>query len=258
MPMRLLLFLAALAMPVVAWQSQRGAFGPTTGEVADRFPTLLSAAGWAFSVWSLIFLLDLVFAVWQWRPRQSDDATLAAVRPAATLGFVLTAAWMPAFSQQMFDLALAMIWAALGCVLACAIVLARDDAPRPGARAWAWLPLSLHAGWLSLAAFLNTAQVAVAYDWLPAADMLGWSLWLVAALAALLLLANAAMRGNGAYALVAVWGLVAVWRGQLAADLPGSETVATVAVALALVLALQTLLLIRRGRRLRDRRRGPR
>lgn len=256
MPTRPLLFLAALAMPVVAWFSQQGAFGPTNGAVSDRYPTLLVAAGWAFSIWSLVFLLDLVFGVWQWRPRQRDDASVARIRPAAALGFALTAAWMPVFSQQWFGVALCVVWAAAGCLLYCAAVLSRDERPRPGARAWAWAPLSLHAGWLSLAAFLNTAQAIVAFGWQPAGAMLPWSLWLFAGLAVLLFAANALMRGNGAYALAAIWGLAGVWHRQAGWDLAGAGTAAWIAIALALALAVQTLWLIARQRRRHDRRRA--
>ena len=236
--MRFLLLLCALAMPVVSWFSQKGAFGPDNGSISDRYPTLLVAAGYAFAVWGLIFLLDVVFGIWQ--ARQRSNATLARVRPAAATGFALTAAWMPIFSQQVFWLALLVIWSSLSCLLYCAIVLSRDLSPRPGQVVWAWLPLSLHAGWLSLAAFLNTAQVIVAYRLLPAERMLSWSLGLLAA-AALLLLANHHMRGNIAYALVALWGLAAVHVEQSRLALPGGDVAAWVAVAMAVLVVAQTL-----------------
>ena len=63
----------------------------------------------------------------------------------------------------------------------------------------------MHAGWLSLAAFLNLAQVIVAYRLLPTQSMLGWSLALFAAATVMLLLLNQKMRGNIDYAAAAVW-----------------------------------------------------
>jgi hypothetical protein len=48
MPMRLLVLLFSIAMPVVAWFSQRGVFGPDNGTVSGQYPTLLVAAGYAF------------------------------------------------------------------------------------------------------------------------------------------------------------------------------------------------------------------
>lgn len=239
--MRILLLLAALAMPAVSWLSQTGRLGATNGAISDRYPTLIVAAGYAFAVWGLIFLLDVVFAVWQTRGRQRNDRTITRIRLPALLGFALTAAWMPIFSHQLFWLALLVIWSSLACLLYCAVLLSRDLSPLPGQTVWAWLPLSLHAGWLSLAAFLNTAQVIVAYRWLDTTRMLPWTLALFAAAAALLLAANVRMRGNVAYLLVALWGLFAVHVKQSQSILPGATAASWVAIVIALVLATQTL-----------------
>ena len=59
-PMRLLVLLAAVAMPVIAWLTSNGTFGPDNGTMSDRYPTLLVASGYAFAIWGLIFLLDLI------------------------------------------------------------------------------------------------------------------------------------------------------------------------------------------------------
>lgn len=246
--MRLLVLLLALLVPAIAWLSQNQVFGPTNGAISDQYPTLLVAAGYAFSIWGLIFAWDVAFGVWQLRAPVRDDATLQRIRPAAAGGLLLTAAWMPIFSMQVFWLALLVIWGALACMVSCALALSRDRSPLPGQRGWALLPLSLHAGWLSLAAFLNIAQVIVAYRLLPTARMLPWSLALLAAAAALLLALNARMRGNPGYALAALWGLAAVYVKQSQASLPGAQTAAWVAVAIAVALAAQTVWL-----RVRDR-----
>ncbi len=247
--MRLLVLLFALSMPIVAWISQRGVFGPDNAEISAQHPTLLVAAGYAFSIWGLIFLWDIAFALWQLRLRHRSDATLARVRPYAAAGFALTALWMPVFSMQLFWLALLIIWGALACLAACALALSRDAAPLPGQRLWAWAPLSLHAGWLSLAAFLNTAQVIVAYRLLPTEEMLGWSLALLVAAAALLLALNARMRGNTMYVMAALWGLAAVYARQAESILPGAHTAALVAVVIAAGLLAQTAWLRTRAQR---------
>src|SRR5690606_4750992 len=93
--MRMLVLLSALAMPLVAWFAQSGSFGPDNGEISDRYPTLLVAAGYAFSIWSLIFLLDLVHAVRQLRGPGREDPLLGRIAPATAAGFILTTAWMP-------------------------------------------------------------------------------------------------------------------------------------------------------------------
>lgn len=238
--MRLPVLIAAALMPVVAWFSQQGYFGPDNGEMSDRYPTLLVAAGYAFAIWGLIFLLDLAFAVWQLGSRRREDDTLQRVRPAAAAGFTLTALWMPLFSQQWFWLALATIWLALACLAWAAAVLARDPTPLPGQRGWATFALSLHAGWLALAAFLNTAQVIVAYRLLPTEAMLDWSLGLFAAAALVLLVLNMRLRGSAGFVLAALWGLAGVYAKQSASALPGATVAAWTAAGIGALLLAQT------------------
>ncbi|NYZ61204.1 hypothetical protein [Luteimonas deserti] len=238
--MRLLVLMCAIAMPLVGWLSQTGAFGPDQGTISNRHPTLLVAAGYAFSVWGLIFLLDVAYAAWQATGRRRADPVLGRVAPAAALGFALSTVWMPLFSAQLFGLCVVVIFGALAALAWAAVIL--SAAPGRG-RLLAWLALSLHAGWLSLAAFLNLAQTIVAYELLSTSRMLGWSLALWAAGAAVLLALNWRMRGNVAYVAVAVWGLFAVWIKQTGWPLAGATTSAWVALAIAAALVLQTVAL---------------
>src|SRR5690606_37805847 len=110
--------------------------------------------GYAFAIWGPIFLLDVAFGFWQaFAAKPRDENVLRRIAPAAALGFALTAAWMVVFPMQMFAVALVIIWLDLACMLYCADVLARERHRSAALRWAALLPLSLHAGWLALAAF---------------------------------------------------------------------------------------------------------
>ena len=209
--MRWIVVLAAFAMPIVAFLSQRGAFGPDNGAVSMQYPTLLIASGYAFAIWGLIFLFDVVYALWQATGERRGDATLSRIAPLTAAGFAATALWMPMFSMGLFWVCLVLIVVALACLLRAAFVLTDDATRLPQQWLWAWTPISLHAGWLTLAAFVNIAQVVVAYRLLPTTDMLRWSLILFAVLAIVLLWANHRMRGNADYAGAATWGLIGVY-----------------------------------------------
>ena len=153
---------------------------------------------------------------------------------------------MPLFSMGQFWLCLLVIFAATFCLIRCAMILSHDRTPQEGQWLWAWLPLSLHAGWLSLAAFLNLAQVVVAYQLASTTHQLPWSLVLFALAALMLLMVNLRMRGNIDYVMAALWALVAVYVKQSDSGLPGAQTAAWVAIAIAVVLLLQTVLLRRK------------
>lgn len=244
--MRLLVLLTALAMPVVGWLSNNGTFGPDNGTISDQYPTLLVAAGYAFAIWGLIFLLDVIYAAWQLTGARKTDDTLSRVAPWAAAGFALTTLWMPLFSMGQFWLCLLVIFGATACLIRCAMILSHDRTPQEGQWMWAWLPLSMHAGWLSLAAFLNLAQVVVAYELASTTNMLPWSLVIFALAALMLLMVNLRMRGNIDYVIAALWALVAVYVKQSDSGLPGAQTAAWVALAIGAVLALQTVMLRRK------------
>lgn len=237
-------FVAILAglMPLVAWLSNTGAFGPTNGQISDQYPTLIVASGYAFSIWGLIFLLDVIYGIWQLFER-GVDARARGLRPYTAITFALTSAWMIVFSLQIFWLALAIIWISLACILYAAWRVSNSVrfAPAPW---WQWVPLSLHAGWVSLAVFLNVAQVIVAFHLLPTTHMLPWTLALFVLLALLLICALASMRGNPLYALAAIWGLVGVYVGQHASTLPGASPAGSVALVLGVIVALLSIVLV--------------
>lgn len=247
--LKFLVLLAAASMPLIAWLAQRQVFGPDNATLSARFPTLIVAAGYAFAIWGLIFALDLAFGLWQVSRRRADHGSVDRIRALASAGFLLTAAWMVIFPQQQFWLALVVIWAALTALAVATIKLARS--PLTAAEfCFALLPLALHTGWLSLAAFLNTAQVVVAYELLSTTRMLPWSLALWAAAAGLLLWLNSRLRlANVAFALAALWGLAGVVVKQSQSQLAGAHASAWVAAALGVVLLVQTAYLqIRRYR----------
>ena len=248
--MKYLVALLAWLMPLVAWLSNTGVFGPTNGQISDQYPTLIVASGYAFSIWGVIFLLDVIYGTWQLFER-GVDARARALRPYTAIAFALTSAWMIVFSLQLFWLALVIIWVSLACLLYAAWRLSHSVryAPAPW---WQWVPLSLHAGWVSLAVFLDVAQVIVAFRLLPTGHMLPWTLALFVVLTLLLIGALVSMRGNPWYALAAMWGLAAVYVKQGASELPGALVAGWIALGLAVVVASLCVVLLWRWRRSTD------
>ena len=233
-PWRALVLLAALSMPVVAWLAQRGVFGPDNATLSARYPTLLIAAGYAFAIWGPIFLLDLALAAWQ----LGRPVALDAVRRPTALAFALTSTWMIVFPLQWFGISLVVIIASLLALLVA--TFRAGHLTTRGERWLLWLPLSLQAGWVSLAAFLNLAQVIVAYRLASTTAMLGWSSVLFAGCALLVLGTNARLRGNVPYAAAAVWGLVGVYVAQSSSSLQGASIAAWIAVGLAVAVFAET------------------
>ncbi len=237
--MKYLVALLAWTMPFVAWLSNARIFGPTNGEISDKYPTLIVAAGYAFSIWGPIFLLDALYATRQMFDR-AGDVGLQRTRLWTALAFALTSLWMIAFTLQFFWIALAIIWVSLASILRAAWHVAHTSQHQCGPW-WQRIPLSLHAGWVSLAVFLNVAQVIVAFQLLSITNMLPWTLALFVLAALLVLTALAGMRGNWAYAFAAIWGLTGVYVKQSHSQLSGANVAANAALALAFAVGATSL-----------------
>ena len=54
--------------------------GQTTGEVSNRYPVYFVPDGYVFSIWGLIYLSLIAFAIYQLLPAQADDPILQSIR----------------------------------------------------------------------------------------------------------------------------------------------------------------------------------
>lgn len=87
--MRHVVLIAALSQLVGLYFYGAGSF-----ETGSRFlPTFIQPAGWTFSIWGMIYVLSLVYAVYQWLPR-NDNQALRANRPLATVAFIGSSTWL--------------------------------------------------------------------------------------------------------------------------------------------------------------------
>ena len=57
--------LAYVVNTFVTFISMTGIFGLTNGEVSAKYQTIITPAGWAFSIWGIIFTGELAFVVAQ-------------------------------------------------------------------------------------------------------------------------------------------------------------------------------------------------
>jgi hypothetical protein len=185
--------------------------GLTTGELADRFHVYFVPAGYVFSIWSVIYLLLIVYAVWQVLPAQRDNARLAAIVPAFTLSCLANMTWIWLWHHEQVVASLA----AMGVLLASLIwiYLTLDIGRASADRSMRWFVhalFSVYLGWITVATIANATTVL---------DFLKWNGWGVSpemwtaimlgvavALAALV----AHVRRDALYLLVLVWAFAGI------------------------------------------------
>lgn len=235
--------LLAIAQPVIAALVNLELTGPSIGAISDRYPTYVVPAGYAFSIWSLIFALSLGYGVWQALPSQRENALLRRVGWLTAAALASTSLWMLVFQRSLFILSIGVML----CLLAALIgVVERTFTHGTRTRAEQWLvyvTFSIFLGWITVATVANVGQVLTAYGWN------GWGVtgetWGIIALIAAGLIAAAVtwgLRGNVAYALTIIWALVAVAVNQYERAVPtSSATVGATAVAMSILVGATLL-----------------
>lgn len=219
--------------------------GVTTGEVSDSIPSLFTPAGYVFSIWGLIYLLLIVFVIYQALPAQRHNPRLARLGYWFVVSCGFNFCWILAWHYGVFWLSELLIVGLLLSLVMSYLRLGVNKERVPRAeRFTVQLPFSIYLGWLTVATVANTAITLLSYGVTG-----GWlaPLWtIIAILAAIsvgyLMLRN---RKDVAFNLVLVWAFFGISVAQWGSEL--SVVIASLAAAI-VVLSLIVQRLAARGR----------
>ena len=222
-PRALLSILLALSLFVVGRAHELFGIGRSVGDMAQDAPTFATPAPYTFLIWLLIFTLWTLMAFRQLRAPQQEQALWDRIAWPMVGVMAASNAWMLVAIMYGNGLPLlALIVALFGCLLvALGRTLASLQTGTPETRftRCVVLPgLSVAAGWVTLATFLNLAGVLQLSFGLPTGTVTGSVVTLMAALITALVMVRrlrhpVAMQG---YALAVIWGLSGVVIGNSA------------------------------------------
>lgn len=216
--------------------------GEPIGSQSDAVRTLITPAGWAFSIWGLLYLGSMLFAIYQALPGQRNDALVAQLRWPAAGAFLGNALW--AAYTQVAGLTVISV-AIIACTLLCLLTAYRrisDWKPRftTGQRWLAVLPLSALAAWLTAATIVNIAA-ALRFHGVELEN--GAVVTALVVLVGGIIAAAALIRGGGnpPFALVFLWALAAIYAsgGQQAGVVAASTAAAALLVVAGALLGLR-------------------
>ena len=160
---RVLVVLATVAVLAINALAGAGLLNDvSTGEVARRFDLPFTPAGYAFAIWSLIYLGLSAFTVAQAVPSRWPSSRVDAVRPAYVFSSVANGAWLWFWHHEALPGSLAVMVLLLGSLTFIYRTLAATP-PATAAEAW-WLdrPLRLYCAWITVATLVNLAVVLAA------------------------------------------------------------------------------------------------
>lgn len=181
--------------------------GRDTGAVSNSYPNIFAPAGYAFSIWGLIYLLLAIYVVYQ--IGRKEDVLLARVNRLFIINALLNACWIFAWHYDVIWFSLVIMAGLLITLIKIADIF-RQSALGKKERWLARLPFSVYFGWITVATIANATVFLVYLGW----NGLGLSetFWVIA-----ILLIGAAigcwrmLRDRAiAYGLVLVWAYGAI------------------------------------------------
>ena len=125
--------------------------GVTPAEISDRLPTVITPAGYAFSIWSLIYLGLLAFSVYQALP--GNLGRYGGVRTLFIASCVLNCGWIYFWHHGYIGVCSLLIvaLAAVLIVIASRFLVTVSPAEKLAVKA----TFGLYAGWVTVASFVN-------------------------------------------------------------------------------------------------------
>jgi len=216
--------------------------GKNTAQISDANPTLITPAGYVFSIWGIIYILLGIFAVFQALSNQQDKEFQKRIGWLFALSSMLNIIWIFLWQFEYLILSVVLMFLLLATLIS---IYLRLNIGKSSAsireKLAVHVPFSVYLGWITIASIANLAVTLVSINWNGfgvSADT--WAaLVVIVALAITLLVV--ATRKDAAYTLVIIWALAGI-----AVKQSGNQTIVmlteTSAIIVAIALAAAILL----------------
>jgi hypothetical protein len=185
--------------------------GRTTAEVSDQYFTLITPAGYVFSIWSIIYILLGVYVVYQALPSQKNKPFQTQISGLFILSSLFNIGWIFLWQYDYISVSVVFMMALLASLVAIYLRLGvgKSNAPLKE-KAAVHLLFSVYFGWITVAAAANVATALSFAGWVQwtASD----AIWAIVAAGAVLAVALTVIvsRRDIAYGLVIVWAFVGI------------------------------------------------
>lgn len=216
--------------------------GKLTAEISDANPTLITPAGYVFSIWGVIYVLLGIFVVFQALPLQKGKEYHGKIGWLFVLSSLLNIVWLFLWQFEYLSVSVVLMFLLLATLIAIYLRLnIGKSAVALHEKLAVHVPFSVYLGWITIASIANVSVTLVSVGW----DGFGinqetWALLiiLIALLIALLIIAT---RKDTAYGLVIIWALLGI-----AVKQSDNQTVVAAteigAIVIAIALALSILI----------------
>ena len=185
--------------------------GRNTAQVSNSYPTLITPAGYVFSIWGIIYILLGVFVVYQALPSQQGKGFQSKISWLFVLSCIANVVWLFLWQFEFLTVTVPVMFLLLASLILIYVRVGIGKTNAPSREKLAvYVPFSVYLGWISIASIANVATTLVSLNW--GGFGLGAQTW--ATLIVILVLIMTALvivtRRDIAYSLVIIWALVGI------------------------------------------------
>ena len=208
--------------------------GVNTAEISDANPTLITPAGYVFSIWGIIYILLAIFVIYQALPSQKEKEYPKKIGWLFVLSSTANIVWIFLWQYQILSASVILIFLLLATLIAIYLRLNIGKSTASLREKLAvHAPFSVYLGWITIASIANVAVFLVSEEW----DGFGISpeTWatLIIVVALVITLLVLATRKDIAYSLVIAWALTGI-----AVNQSGTQNIVTLTEASAIIVLL--------------------
>ena len=185
--------------------------GLNTGQISDTFKVYFVPAGYVFSIWGIIYIGLIAYAVYQALPSQRENPRMQSTGWWVVLGGLANCAWIFLWQYESFVGTVGAMLILLATLIVVYLNLGIGQIKVSSGETWAVrIPFSIYLGWITVATVADISDVLWYVKW----NQLGISAtaWMVVILIAVLVIAALMnfLRRDVAYALVILWALAGI------------------------------------------------
>jgi len=208
--------------------------GKNTAQISDANPTLITPAGYVFSIWGVIYILLGIFVVFQALPGEQGKSSQKKISWLFVLSSILNIAWLFLWQFEYLSLSVVLMFLLLATLILIYLRLGIGKSKVTTREKLAvHVPFSVYLGWITIASIANVAVTLVSVNWNGfgiAPETWATLVIIVALLITMLVLAT---RKDIAYGLVIVWALVGI-----AVKQSGNKNIVTLTETSAIIISL--------------------
>jgi hypothetical protein len=215
--------------------------GKTTQELSDKLPNLFVPAGITFSIWSIIYILWIVFAIYQardfFKKEEIDMPFLQQISVLFIVSSIANSAWIFLWHYEYVALSLLMMIILLLSLLALYIRLnIGRSIVSMVERLCVQVPFSVYLGWITVATIANVTAVLVSVHWDGfGISELNWTI-IIIVVGTLLTILMLTLRKDIAFSLVVLWAFLGIWMKRMTQ--PNTTIDANIATTTSIAMAL--------------------